>query len=280
MGILAKNFTMQKILFKILSILPKKPYLYLRWWLYKTIKRSYYNDLQIGRTIVTTDTYSFLPFDQYKTIFIHLPKCAGISVSKALFGNLAGGHTRLEMHLNIFDPENILNYFKFTIVRNPWDRLVSAYHFLEKGGFEPQDKKWFENNLRKYKDFDHFIRDWLSEDNIWTWRHFRPQYSYFLDDNQKVPLDFIGYIENIDSDFELICNKLGIENRLKKLNKSSHKDYTEYYTEETKQLVADVYADDIHILGYTFDNSNLSQQIKNRKFNLEGVKLKFNPNPD
>ncbi|MBT8196149.1 MAG: sulfotransferase family protein [Bacteroidia bacterium] len=259
----------QRILFKFLSFLPTKAYLYARWWLYKTIKRSYYNDLQVGRTKVVTNDYSFLPFDQKKAIFIHLPKCAGIAVSKALFGNYAGGHTRLEMHLSIFHPQEILSYFKFTIVRNPWDRLVSAYHFLEKGGFEENDKIWFEENLRQYRDFDDFVRNWLNRDTIWSWHHFRPQFSYILDDNMKVPLDFIGYIENINDDFDIVCNKLGVSNTLEKLNKSSHKDYREYYTDETRKLVEGVYAEDIKLLGYSFDNSNLPNQIKERKLHFD-----------
>ena len=90
----------------------------------------------------TDDGYSFKPFDQCGCIFIHIPKCAGVSVSKALFGNLAGGHSRVVDYQLVFNSNEYSNYFKFTFVRNPWDRLVSAFFFLKKGGFNDADKKW------------------------------------------------------------------------------------------------------------------------------------------
>ena len=251
-------------MFKLFSFLPTKLYLQIRSFIYKTLKGKYYTELQEKRLFETTDSYSFKPFDDHQAIFIHIPKAAGVSVSNALFGNLAGGHTRLEMHLNIFEPSCILNYFKFTIVRNPWDRLVSAYHFLQKGGFEKADKDWFDKELSAYKDFDDFVKNWLNKENIWKWHHFRPQYHYMLDDNRKVKLDFIGFIENMDEDFEYIRKKLGVESTIKKLNKSDHKDYKDYYTEETKNIVAEVYAEDIELLGYNFDNSSLPTQLLNR----------------
>jgi hypothetical protein len=216
------------------------------------------------RKEVNNDGYSYKPFDDKEAIFIHIPKCAGVSINKALFDSLAGGHATLDEYLNIFEPRCIQSYFTFTIVRNPWDRLVSAYFFLKKGGMNLQDKTWFEENLIYYADFDDFVKNWVNKTNIWKWPHFRPQYHYILDRHKKIKLDFIGLLENLDDDFEIIKKHTGINCSLAKSNKSDHNSYMNYYSEETKKIVSEVYAEDIKLLGYSFSNSNLPRQIADR----------------
>ena len=71
-------------------------------------------------------------FDEKKCIFFHIPKTAGISLVKALFGDLDWGHRDVNYYINVFDKKRFNDYFKFTFVRNPYDRLFSAYSFLKK----------------------------------------------------------------------------------------------------------------------------------------------------
>jgi hypothetical protein len=66
-----------------------------------------------------------------KTIFFHIPKTGGLSIAEALFGNRAAGHIRAEDARLIFGAWGFQRFFKFCIVRNPWDWLVSAYHYLK-----------------------------------------------------------------------------------------------------------------------------------------------------
>lgn len=220
--------------------------------------------LQYMRSIDTTEGYSFKPFDDLRCIFIHIPKCAGVSINKSLFGNLAGGHTIINDYRYIYKPKEFNTYFKFTIVRNPWDRLVSAFHYLKKGGFNEIDAAWAEKNLSEYEDFDTFVKNWINSRNIWEWHPFRPQYHYICI-NGKNLLDFTGYFENLEEDFEIICKKTGIHNSLGTYNQSSRTDYKNYYNESTRQIVAAVYDRDIELLGYTFDNRNLKEILQRRK---------------
>ncbi|VEN75405.1 conserved hypothetical protein [Candidatus Desulfarcum epimagneticum] len=227
---------------KILSWVPPRLYLEVR---------------RLGRKIFQKNAVPLhrKPFDEARAIFIHIPKCAGVSVNHALFGNLGGGHATLEQYLDVFEPKCIVGYFKFTIVRNPWDRLASAYHFLKQGGFDEKDRHWFNEELACFKNFDDFVRNWLSRENIWKWDHFRPQRHYMFDRGHKVQLDFVGRFENIQEDFSYIAGKIGAKTALPHLNKSERGNYPDDYTKETKERVAEVYAEDIQVLGYDFDHS-------------------------
>jgi hypothetical protein len=227
-------------------------------------------DMQEKRKVVTTDGYSFKPFDDTRSLFVHIPKCAGVSVCRALYGNLAGGHTTFDRYLRVFEPGAMLRYFKFTIVRNPWDRLVSSYHFLRIGGFNDQDQRWFDEELGRYRDFDDFVKSWLSEENSWKWPHFRPQYSYILEKHEKLDLDFIGLMENIEDDFSFIAERIGSGCSLAKLNQSEHEDYASYYSDETRDIVARVYRQDIDLLGYDFRNENVPRMLEIRNSKLKG----------
>ena len=206
------------------------------------------------------------PFDEHRCIFVHIPKCAGISVVKSLFGNFDCGHTSLKRYQIMFAPGEFKNYFKFTIVRNPYDRLVSAYFFMKKGGVNEKDKKWAEKNLSPYADFDAFVKGWVNKKNIRSGLHFRPQCGFICLEKNRPGMDFIGYYENLESDFSFICRKLQMNSTLHEANRnlSREKNYREYYTDETRKIVADVYAGDIQVLGYSFDNSNLQNQLAMR----------------
>lgn len=248
----------------VLELLPPAIYLRLKHWDFKRNYISKFEELQHMRNAITEDGYSYKPFDDTRSIFVHIPKCAGVAINKAIFGNLAGGHTTLDEYLNIFEPVCITSYFKFTVVRNPWDRVVSAYFFLRDGGFRNAADIEFGKEFGDFPGFKNFVVNWVNKTNIWRSHHFRPQYHYMLEKRGKLHLDFVAFLENIDSDFAYIVDHIGISCTLAKSNKSEHKSYMDYYDEETMNIVAEVYAEDIRMLGYTFDNSSLEAQLMAR----------------
>jgi hypothetical protein len=240
--------------FILISFLPTKLYLLLRRVSFKINRKDSFNNLQNIRKVETHHGYSYKPFDEKMAIFVHIPKCAGISINKALFGNLAGGHTTLDDYICIFRPEEFSNYFKFTFVRNPWDRLVSAYTFLKKGGLNKYDYNFYQEELSKYEDFNDFVRRWLTPENIKKYHHFKPQLHYIVDRYNKVTVDYIGYFENLNEDFHYISNRMNVEFNLKKENSVNRASYQEYYEPDTRRIVAEVYKNDIQALNYTFDS--------------------------
>ncbi len=66
-------------------------------------------------------------------------------------------------------------YFSFTFIRNPWDRLASACHFLKAGGFNEADRRRAGEHLSDHDDFRSFVRNWITSDNVRSWVHFIPQ---------------------------------------------------------------------------------------------------------
>lgn len=249
------------------------PYEVRRWLIRVSLPRAY-KRLQERRMDDIDNDYSFKPFDQNRCIFIHIPKAAGISVSMSLFGN-PGGHWRLEKYQIVFSKCEFNNYFKFTFVRNPWDRLVSAYFYLKKGGINDRDRIWAEQNLSSYVDFDSFVKDWVNRINIETHIHFIPQFRFVCEPGSDIPkVDFIGYFENLEEDFCYVQKKLGLTSSLMHFNKTidKKKDYREYYTEATREIVANVYRKDIQIFGYDFDNTSLKKQLSHpRCVKLKGL---------
>lgn len=249
---------------QILAMLPPRLYLKLKHWDFRRSHGEQYRELQARRSLATDSDYSYKPFDDRKAIFVHIPKCAGVAINRALFGNLAGGHTTLDEYLNAFEPRCIAEYFKFTVVRNPWDRLVSAYFFLQGGGMEQKDRTGFKKEFDHRMEFKDFVKSWLNRTNIWRWHHFRPQYHYMLEKRGKVHLDYVAFLENMEADFAFIANRIGVDCILKKSNNADHASYVDYYDEQTRDLVAEVYAEDIRLLGYSFDNSSLGEQLASR----------------
>ena len=205
--------------------------------------------------------------DKHKYIFLHVTKCGGTSIEQALLQNeteLDDAHFKdifWADNLNVKIKEQFLigktqddtfapqhytparyrkqhsyefnNYYKFTFVRNPWDKAVSEW-------------RYFYNNLPEYQISCPTFKDSLNKPYPWR-EHNIYQLVYTPHCN------YVGRFETLQQDFDIICGEIGIpRQKLPHANKTTHKHYTEYYDEETKQIVAERYARDIELFGYEF----------------------------
>lgn len=198
---------------------------------------------------------SLKPFFDTHSVFVHIPKTAGIAVGMSLYGRKSGDHRTIRDYELCFCRSDFDSFFKFAFVRNPWDRLFSAYSFLRRGGRNEHDAAWAKRHLVRYEGFDEFVRGWVKEENIRRGLHFRPQLDFLRSSGDRIEVDYVGYFERIDEDYEEIRRRIGTGGPLEAANvtKGRKKDYRDFYDQESKAIVANVYRQDIETFGYTFD---------------------------
>ena len=219
--------------------------------LYKFRHLSDYRNL---RTVVHPSAkgdFSLKPFDEHECIFIHITKTAGTSVAKSLFNYLPYHYTAIDYRV-IYGKKTFDKYFKFAFVRNPWDRIYSAYRYLKSGGWNDEDKLWSENNLSEFDDFNQFVEGWLNRQNIKKHIHFTPQYQFVCDGKDRLLIDYLAYFETINDDFTKIARYLNIDTNIGHHNANPAESYLNIYSEKSHAIVAEVYSRDISMFGYNF----------------------------
>ncbi|MFV3384137.1 sulfotransferase family 2 domain-containing protein [Pseudomonas sp. NY15364] len=192
--------------------------------------------------------------DEKKVIFIHIPKAAGKTISYSLLGAPNGtGHQKLYVYERY--KEKYRKYFKFTFIRNPWDRIVSAFFYMK--GFDPQsnDRDFFDRYIGQETSFEEFINR-LSNPNykklILSWEHFTPQTAYMKNRSGNIDLDFIGRVENINDDFAELSSILRIDAKITTRNAGVRTAYRDYYSGKMKEIVSSIYPEDIGKLNYKY----------------------------
>jgi len=189
-------------------------------------------------------------FHDLECIFVHVPKAAGSSVSQSLWGYQVG-HRSIADYFKA-NPEAAKDYFKFSVVRNPWDRLVSSYHYLVAGGNNKADLEWARKYLQVFSTFEEFVINGLSDPEIARWIHFRPQYMFVCNAKRVVQVDYLARYESLSEDFKYIQSRLNKSVELPRSNTSARTDYRSYFTDTMIERVAEHYSRDIGIFGYTF----------------------------
>ena len=212
----------------------------------------------------------------HQFIFFHVAKVAGISLRKALdnyteelsffrikrpaklindkpnplfiIWKSALLHATVKQTQKELDKAIFNNYYKFAFVRNPWDLQVSMYHFILK-----ESKHIHHQRIKEMNSFAKYL-EWV----VVTKKPFpkgatKFQKETLCNEAGDVLVDFVGRYENLQEDFAYICLQLKINATMPHLNKSEHKSYQSYYTQESQDLVAEHFKEDIILFGYDFD---------------------------
>lgn len=167
-------------------------------------------------------------------------------------------HVSLLYIRNRLTPKQYNNYFKFCFVRNPYDRIVSEYFWKIKDndfrlGINCKSISFrdFVNLLSK--KFDFLLQ--LPHNEV---SHFLPQYLFVCDENDELLVDYVAkYEDGLESGLKKLFDAMRIpynqDFKLPKNNTTRHKrkKFTEYYDEETKEIIYNLYKKDFDVFGYS-----------------------------
>lgn len=215
--------------------------------------------------------------NKHKYIFFHLPKNAGTSISNKLFeiedfsflkktlihalkiiGNkkkaynfffckndfkikLFNSHSSVLQLEKIIHQKTFKEYYKFGVIRNPFDRQVSRFLYFNKI-----------NNDFKYNTFKEFVLwDIESQKNSYALK----QKKFLLNSSGNIGVNKILRFENLDNDFEELKIKLNLKlknSKLKKKNSTSNFNYREFYDSDTQKIVENFCKEDLDFFNYSF----------------------------
>jgi hypothetical protein len=188
-------------------------------------------------------------------IFVHIQKTGGSSIEGLLRANDAGIGSSLHegrRHMvardirPLVDPAKWSRYFKFAFVRNPWDRLVSWYCMI----VQARETNRFGMYVREVAPtFEAFVKNATTGMGERTTRN---QLDWLTDADGTMLLDFVGRYERLGDDVAFVKQRLGLSHDLPHTNRSSHHGYRDYYTSETRDIVARRFARDIEYFRYEF----------------------------
>lgn len=162
----------------------------------------------------------------------------------------SGGHQTALFYRDFFTEEVWAEIFTFTIVRNPWDRMLS----------------WYLSDLGKTISEDITFEKFLADPTRYV-PHLITCSEYILDDDGNILVDFIGKYENLESDWKKILMKIAdgwgdkiganIEHnefaKLPVLNVAAgKKDYHDCYNADMRERVAELCKRDIELFDYEF----------------------------
>ena len=124
-----------------------------------------------------------------------------------------------------------------------------------------RNREWAEKNLSDYTDFNDFVCRGLKKRDVLKYDHFKQQSTFIgKSADGRDLIDFIGFFENLEADFRFISERInGKYIPLSHQNKGSTRNgsYLDHYSDESKQIVADVYRNDIQRFGYDFENKKI-----------------------
>lgn len=212
--------------------------------------------------------------EKHKCLFIHIPKTGGSSVENMFLNN---GESKSEIdcnlkHLTFYECKKkfgrgVLNdYFKFSVVRNPWDRFYSYWFnsnyiqtFLSIPKKAMYDKDCVSQVMSELNQNHDFVKGQFAKHiaKMQTYdfsQEIQSQYS-FLYDNDKIAVDYVGRFEEIDVFFDFIINKFKFENKTIPNSKKieGKPDYRSFYDRRTIPIVGDMFKKDVRIFNYEFE---------------------------
>lgn len=202
-----------------------------------------------------------------RCIFVHIPKTGGTSIENLIWPepkqrseadlwmgfvdkyhnkyqtgglqHLLAGQIKAEVEARHFDP-----YFKFSVVRNPWDKVISQFTFMSR-----------RKDLRDFIGMqqDDCLKTYLQLISRRRHVQWEPQVSFLFDADGHCLVDYIGRFESFAQSVRAIASRLGLEaTEIPHANQGQRGAYQDYYDAESKEMVGAMYAHDVKTFGYAY----------------------------
>lgn len=190
-------------------------------------------------------------YEQKSLLFVHIPKAAGTSIARVVYGKRVGHFSALELRGFLGNQKFLINK-KFTVVRNPYDRLISAYNFAIQGGAVDGAV----NNPALYKGeafrtFKSFVTEWLVHQDLHTVELiFRPQY-LFVYEGENCLVDYVGKVEALGELEQWLIRALGKTIEIPHTNRSKQSMGAEHLDQSTADVVYALYKTDFEKFNYS-----------------------------
>lgn len=223
---------------------------------------------------------------EHKIIFIHISKCAGTSIENAFgllnqrvniadYNNLYGWSDVDKLFLQHATPQQLFDlgylneqiwdsYYKFIIVRNPWDRLYSDYVWMLK-----QIKGY--GSFRQFIERDGEFKKRLTQRNkYYRGDHLNQQHDYLMLNGKYIKYDKVLRFENLSTGLKELEKELNLKDGFfstkKKVAKMKLKHYSLFYNKERLRLLESFFYKDLSHLAYKYEHKFKYSYIKNALF--------------
>ncbi len=207
--------------------------------------------------------------DSHQFIFVHIRKAAGTSLRQILervslpkknnlwYKMLSRNGFPVDYHKFSFRKHSDLveaersmprekfeQYFKFAIVRNPWDRLVSEFEYIKTQPSHSRHKKLQQLSFAAFVQYQ-------------SKRPAAHQVNALKLKNGQLGCDFVGKLETLQQSLTVVSGKTGLDfSSLPHINRVDRRDYRTYYTDELAQQVEDLWQADVEAFKYTFESAD------------------------
>ena len=203
--------------------------------------RVYYFVRDKRRKMVFLHTKYFSKFS-----FIHINKTGGSSIEHALRVPLI--HEPATIFRNNIGLSRWEQRFSFSIVRNPWDRAVSHFHYRRM-----TDQTGLKDSSMTFNEWVKKVYVERCPEYVDDEKMFLTQTDWITDENGKIIVDYIGRFEQLDETWAEICKQLNRkETPLPHVKKSSRKNYRDYYDDESREIVGNFFKCDVDNFNYSF----------------------------
>lgn len=185
---------------------------------------------------------------KYKNfVFIHINKTAGTSIIDVI-GKPFRKHLTAKEVIDVIGQNKWDAAYKFSVVRNPWDKVVSQYKHATKMNSSNMANKtigfkdWVNCTYGEPKDLRYYGRPQM----------FYPQIKWLKNYDGKIDMDKIIRFENLNRGINEVFRTLLIDKELPHLNDTPKTNYLDFYDEQSTQIVADWFHEDLIEFGYQF----------------------------